>query len=192
MIKDALVFLRDYLNREIRLTYGIDEDKVVVGSLIDPDGSLAAEMTNRMVLSLVCLEQEAASGDSGKYISSSAGGFERKSPPIHLNLFVLMSANYHSSNYLEALKMLSSSIAIFQGSSVFDRSSHPEMEKSLNRLALEIVNMPLKDYSNIWNGIGAKYVPSIMYKIRLVTIEKDKIVGIIPEITGLDTKTKND
>jgi hypothetical protein len=126
------------------------------------------EMENKLVLSLVCLEQERTIRNSNDNMHTSTGDFEKKTPSIYLNLFILMSANYDAGNYLEALKMLSSSIEILHESSSFDRSNHPGMAGSLNRIFLEVYNMHVKDYSKMWNGIGAKSVPSILYKVRLL------------------------
>lgn len=42
MIDHTFHFLTEYLNTEFKLLYGIDEDKVVMGNLVDPDGNTAA------------------------------------------------------------------------------------------------------------------------------------------------------
>ncbi len=193
MIDQALLFLSSFLNKEIRLSFGIDEDKVILSSLNDLGGTLSAATNNRLILSLINLEHITSLSNQGGRSGLSAGGFEKKSPPVNMNLYILLAANYDTSGYMEGLKMLSSSIGIFQATNVFERSGNPQMDASLDKLSLEIVNVPLKELSSLWSGVGTKYMPSILYKVRLVTIEKNKIDGIIPEITGLGTSaTKNE
>ncbi len=188
MIEQAMFFLSEFLNIELKTTFGIDEDKVIVSGLADPDGSISQSVNNKVVMSLVNLEHIANSGEQGGAISLGKGGFAKKGAPIRMNMYVLVSANYDSSNYMEALKMLSSVIGIFQATSFFERKSNPNMHATLDKLSLEIVNVPLKEMSGIWSGVGSKYVPSVLYKVRSVTIDRSRLDGIIPEIAGLVSK----
>lgn len=190
MISKALTFIADFLNHEIKMRRNIDEDRVVAGSLINPDGTVTENIENKIILSVINLEHETSVYSSGNYISDGNNSFGKVSPPVHLNLYLLVSANYDSGNYLEALKMLSTVIAVFQSNTYFTQQKNPTMESPLEKLTLEIFNLPINELSHIWSGIGAKYVPSIVYKVRMISIKEDLITKEITGISGAHSSPK--
>lgn len=84
--------------------------------------------------------------------------------------------------------MLNSVIATFQVTNVFPKVEFPNMHPTIEKISLEIVNLPLHEQIGVWNNIGARLVPSILYKLRLVSIDMERIDGILPEIGGLASK----
>lgn len=185
MISKALTFVSDFLNKEIKMTYGIDEDRVIVSSLINPDGTVTENIENKIIISVINLEHETTVKSLGNYAQGD-NKFGKKSPPVYLNLYLLVSANYDSGNYLEALKMLSTVIGVFQANTFFTQQKNPEMQSPLEKLTFEIFNLPINELSHIWSGIGAKYVPSIVYKMRMITIEENLIQKEVPGVSGLN------
>lgn len=190
MISKALTFISDFLNHEIKLTHGIDENRVVISSLINPDGTLTENVENKIVISVINLEQETAVKTVGNYINGDNNTFGKVSPPIYLNLYLLVSANYDSGNYVEALKMLSTVIGVFQSNSYFTKQLHPDLKRPLEKLTLEIFNLPINELSHIWSGIGAKYVPSIVYKLRMISISEDLVTKEVPGLSGIQNNPK--
>ena len=190
MISKTLAFLSDLLNREIKMSYGFDRDRVVVSSLVNPDGMVSENIENKVVISVINIEHETTVKSMGNYITGGENKFGKTAPPVYLNLYLLISANFNSGNYLEALKMLSTVISIFQANTYFTKQNNPEMQNPLEKLTIEIFNLPLNELSHIWNGIGAKYVPSILYKVRMISIKEDKIKKEVPGISGLDNNPK--
>lgn len=186
MIDKALSFVSDFLNREIKINYGIDDDRVVVSSLINPDGSITENIENKIVLSIINLEHETTVNTGGAYAAGGGNDFGKKQPPIYLNLYLLVAANYDSGNYMEALKMLSTAIGVFQTNTYFTKQKNPEMQAPVEKLTFEIFNLPINELSHIWSGIGAKYVPSILYKVRMIAISEGLITKSIPGVAGLD------
>lgn len=185
MISKALTFVSDFLNHEIKMSYGIDEDRVVVSSLINPDGTVTENIENKVIISVINLEHETTVNSRGNYVGGGDNNFGKVSPPVYLNLYLLVSANYDSGNYVEALKMLSTVIGIFQSNTYFTQQKNPEMQSPVEKLTFEIFNLPINELSHIWSGIGAKYVPSIVYKVRMITIREDLITKEVPGISGL-------
>lgn len=182
MIAKALTFITDFLNHQIKMSYGIDENRVVVSSLINPDGTIAENIENKIVISVINLEHETTVKSLNNYVTGDSNNYGKVSPPVYLNLYLLVSANYDSGNYVEALKMISRVISIFQENTYFNQQKNPEMQSPLEKLTFEIFNLPINELSHIWSGIGAKYVPSIIYKVRMITIQE----GIVSkEVSGL-------
>lgn len=187
MIDKALIFITGFLNRNLKMTYGLTDDIVVSGSLINLDGSVTDNIENKVVLSIINLEHEKTVKHGGGYIPDNQGRFSKVNPPVYLNLFLLISANYNSQNYLEAVKMLSSVIGFFQATTVFTSASHPDLDASIDRLTFEIYNIPIQELSHVWSGIGAKYVPSMIYKVRMVGIQKGQVQREVSAVSGLGT-----
>ena len=189
MIAKTLTFITDIFNQEIKMTYGTIDDRVVASSLINPDGSITENIENKIVVSIINIERE-TSMKMNSYFNDGDKNYGRVAPPIYLNLYLLISANYTSSNYLEATKMLSTILGVLQANSFYTRQEHPTMQEPLDKLTLEIFNVPINELSHIWSGVGAKYVPSIICKVRMMTIQKNIIKKEIPGITGLGDQAK--
>ncbi|PKA83074.1 uncharacterized protein DUF4255 [Ulvibacter sp. MAR_2010_11] len=187
MISKALAFLTNFLNQELRLNSGVDEDLVIAGSLINPDGSIAENVENKIVVSVLNIEHETFMKSPSAHKTDGGNPLGKLTPPINLNLYLMVSTNFNS--YLNGLKILSSVLTSLQANPYFTKQEHPTMQQPLTKLSLEIYNMPFTELIHIWSGIGAKYVPSIVYKMRMMTIQEEKIKKEIPAITGLGNKT---
>lgn len=185
MIDKALEFITTYINKELTLIFGLTDEKVVAGNLINLDGTLTDNIENKVVISLINIENETFAKNPGTYIQKGENQYSKIDPPVYLNLYLLFAANYTSTNYLESLKMLSASIAALQANSSFERSDFPDMDPSIDRLTMEIHNVPINELSHIWSGIGAKYVPSIIYKMRMLTIQRNQVQATVKGINQL-------
>ncbi len=190
MLDKVLLFISDLLNKELKMTFGLADDIVTVSSLINLDGSISKNIENKVILSVINLEQEKTVKNREEYVSSGSSSFNRVNPSVHLNLYLLISSNYNSENYIEALKMLSTVIGVFQASRVFKPETHPELDPSIKRLTFEIYNVPVQELSHVWSGIGAKYVPSMVYKIRMVTIQKGQAREQVAGVGSLNTNAQ--
>lgn len=187
MIDSAINFITQFVNTKIRSIFDLNEDKVVASSLINPDGSVTDYIENKIIISLINIEHETYAKSPGTYVPIGNNQYGKIEQPVYLNLYLLFSANYTAKNYLEALKMLSAAIAILQSNQSFDITNNPDLDLSIRRLTLEIHNVPINELSHIWSGIGAKYVPSIIYKVRMIAIQQNLIKSTAAAITELDT-----
>lgn len=190
MIAKTLTFITELLNQELKMSFGFNDNRVVASSLVNPDGSIPSNAENKIVISVVNLEHETAMKSMGNYMTDGGNSFAKMAPPVHINLYLLISANYDSSNYIEANKVLSAIIGVFQANPYFNRQTNPEMQTPLEKLTMEIFNLPINELSHIWSGIGAKYVPSIIYKVRMLTIQEELIKKEVPSIGGLSGNAK--
>jgi len=94
-----------------------------------------------------------------------------------------MTANFTGNSYPEALKFLSSTISFFQKNYVIDHQTAPEMDSRIEKLILDIENLSIQDLSNLWGALGGKYLPSIMYRVRMVAFDAEDITGRIPLVS---------
>jgi len=186
MLDRTLSFLLDQLNSYLGTRYPSNEPHAVLASLANLDGSVPTNIDNKVVLSLVNLEREAAAAATGPQLRPENGGFARLSPALNLNLYLLVSASF-GANYQEALKLLSAVLGFFQGKPVFTSQNATGFPTGLDKLTMEIVNLDIQSLNHLWGNIGGKYLPSVLYKARMFTLQEGWVLEQVPGITGTDT-----
>lgn len=181
MINVAVQLLATQLNQYLRRTYNLGEDVVVVSNLLEIDGTVAVNVNNKLVVFLVNIEKDSV---PFRQISAHEAGERgvQSSVPLYFNLHLMMAANFTGNNYPEALKFLSSTIIFFQKNHVINHQTAPEMDDRIEKLILDIENLSIQDLSNLWGSLGGKYLPSILYKVRMVAFDNEDIVGRIPVV----------
>lgn len=187
MIDRALEHLASHLNNHLRRNFRVAEDVVVVSSLQDAGGTPAVAAANKIVLFLSSIEHDTLAHRAPG--SHGAPGIGRlvEVAPVYLNLLVMCAANFGGSQYPQALKYLASAIAFFQANAVFDHQNTPDMDPRLERLVLNIENLSSQDMHSLWNIHGGRYLPSTLFRLRLITLDGDllarePVVGR-PEVT---------
>lgn len=175
MIDVAISHVAAQLNQSLRSRFGVAEDLVAISSLLEQDGSVVPEVTNKVVAFLVNVERETLPYRVGGH--SGPGRSVVTNAPVYLNLLVMFAANFGGRNYAEALKFLSATIGFFQARPAFDPQSSPGLDPRIDKLTLEIENLNTADLSNLWGILGGKYLPSILYRMRMVTIDEGRVTG---------------
>lgn len=182
MINAAVSHLAVQLNQFLKQTYALSEDIVLMSGLVDAEGHAAPNTNNKLVVFLTNLEKDTV---PYRQQSSGAAGALRtviSSTPLYLNLYVMIAANFSGANYAEALKLISGAIAYFQRFPVFDHQLTPELDPRIAKLVLDIENLKLHELSNIWTLLGGKYLPSVLYKVRMVAFDTDDVVARVPNL----------
>jgi len=137
-------------------------------------------------VSLVNIEEDRISKTPQNYVRNG-NDIIYKNPKLYLNLYLLFSANLTS--YLESLKRLSYIIQFFQYKNVFNSVNSPDIPPGINELVLDLITLSYQDLNNLWGIMGSKYLPSAMYKVRLINIDENfnmGISGIIKEVVVND------
>lgn len=176
MIDSALIFIKNIFNQHLINSFQLDNDAVILNNLTDPDGNVAKENQNKIVLTLINLQHETAKQYYGgqKRVSDAFNGYVQ--PDVHFNLDLLITA--HFDNYDEALKFLTAIISYIHANCSLNRKNHPTLPEGITALNFEIENSPYEKTHNLWSALGIKYQPSIIYKIRHVTVSSDQIQSI--------------
>jgi hypothetical protein len=183
MISAAIGHLAFQLNQQFKNNFQLVEDVAVVSNLVELDGSVAPAANNKLVLTLVNIEKDTLPFRPN---TGSRGRDERllqNSAPLFVNLYLMLSANFGAGNYAEALKYISHAIAFFQQRPMFDQLNSPGLDERIERLALDIENLPIAELNNLWSLLGGRYLPSMFYKVRMVTIDAKALTGQLPVIT---------
>ena len=181
MIDIVLQTVAKELNEFFKLKFGIIDERVVISNIINQDGSIAVKEENKIILSLVLIQEEKL----GAYKTSvpiSPGGVK----PIAINLFLLFSASFNEKLNIDALKFISGVIAFFQSKPLFIEQNTSGLESGMEKLSFEIFNLSIQEQSNLWSTIGGKYLPSILYRVRVIKVDEGSLMPTSTEISGLD------
>jgi hypothetical protein len=185
MISKALQFTCDVLDQFLRNRFGLDESNVLMNNLIEANGSIPQINQNKIVLSLINVEQETLKKFYGRTKMLAGGNFADVNPSERFNLDLLISSNFD--DYTETLRFLDAVILFFQVHSYLDANTSSIIPAGLSRLEFDIEKINYVQMQGLWTAMGAKYLPSVVYKMRLVTFqgnEADQIMPVISQISN--------
>jgi hypothetical protein len=182
MIYKSLQFTNKLLGQFLKNRFKLDEEKTVLNNLVDPDGSIPRMNQNKVVLSLINIEKET---NQPFYIQNKKlenGNYSNFNPVERYNLDILISSNFD--DYIESLKFLDAVIYFFQINNYLDASSSSSIPEGLTKLEFEYEKNSYHQMHSLWTAMGAKYQPSVIYKMKLVKVQANETVEIIPAITN--------
>ena len=146
------------------------ENNLVWSNIIDQDGTVAAP-ANSIAITLVKIEKESVVNKSNTIYKDNKYGFP--TPSLNINLFLQFAA--YNNDYGEALKQLGYILSYFQSYPVLTKQNAKHFtEPGIDKLIFEIVNYSHQELSNLWSQLGAKYIPSVVYKMRMIIIDESK------------------
>ena len=184
MIHQVLPAVVNEMRAYLESKFGLAEDQVVLGNIVNQDGSLAVD-GNKLVVSLINI---ARAGTKGSL--KSIGGNDH--PPVYVNLYVVFAAvfnqsNINSADYLESLKMISGVVSFFQGRNSFDQHDTSDFPADAVKVYVEMENIEFRELVNLWSLSGAKYVPSVVYRLRSLNMEEDLVTDELPPVGGVNS-----
>ena len=148
-----------------------------VTKVLEPDaaGSRSDALAAPGILTLVNLEEERIAKSPNNFVRVN-DKVEYRNPKILLNLYCLFSVNH--SSYDTALQYLSLIIQFFQYRNFIDHKNTPPdnglaLDHKVDKLIFDMVSMNSEQVNHLWATLGGKYLPSVLYKVRMVTIEDD-------------------
>ncbi len=199
MIHSTLKLLTRSINDYLKIKNNLDEEKVFLthvsgeAGIAIPDKSLG--------LSLVNIEEEKVFKEQNATFINADGTVEYRNPELKLNLYILISANFQNQSqtdptddYYEGLKQLSYVISFFQAKNVFTKDNTPVMaaeDPNIKKIILELYSSSFEQMYNFWSVLGTKYLPSVLYKVRMITIQEDELISDALPIEEIDLLAKN-
>ncbi len=189
MIAQSVGHIASRLNQHLRRTYDLGEEIVVVSNLMDLDGVPAPDVENRMVVFVANLQRDTFPHRTGTDAAPAATRVAQVNAPIYLNLFVMLAANFAGGNYAEALKFLTTAVEFFQLHPVFDHSNSPDLDPEIERLVVEMQNLDIDELSNLWTVLTGRYVPSVLYRVRMIAIGPSTAVQAEPHAVDAPRST---
>ena len=183
MIDQVLTFLNTHLDNYLRLKLDPSNSNsfIQVANIAwndnDTSGSTGTNNPANAFITLVNIEEDRISKSPENYVRQGSETIY-KNPKIYLNLYVLFAVNL--SSYTESLKRLSFIIQFFQYQNVFTPLSSPDLPVGVEKLIMDLNTLSFQDMNNLWGILGSKYLPSVMYKMRMISISEEFAQGNAP------------
>lgn len=174
MINLITTKLTGLLNEYLNAFYDLPEEMVEAGI----PGASAEEAPNKILVTLFNIEQESTLRNGNAYHSLPSGDFSRSAPPWYMNLYFVVAAVFAAERYAEALKALSKAIAFLQ-------SNTSLVLENGHTVSIEPVTFNIQELTNLWSILGGKYYPSMIIKVRMVTIDGNEIKHTAGKISHL-------
>lgn len=188
MIDNALKIIANEVNKYVLRKLDPDRDpsstkRITTGNIArlqetESTGSRTESAAVPGILTLVNIEEERTLKASANFVRSNDKTAYRN-PGIQLNLYCLFAVNH--SSYDTSLQYLSLIIQFFQFRNVIDHKNTPPdnglmLDEKIDKLIFDMVTMNAEQVNHLWAILGGKYLPSVLYKARMVTIEDDTIL----------------
>jgi hypothetical protein len=188
MIYDVMNFLRQRLEAALSEGRTPAEPLMVLSNpWSNNDSNKGSSFLNAM--SLINVEEERIfKTQVPAVVRKENGQYYRKEPDLKLNLYVLISA-YHK-NYEDGLKFLSRVVTFFQANNVFQNqpggpARKEDLPEGIDKIIAELYTAGFEQQNQIWASLSTGYVPSVIFKIRMIIIDSapaDQRVNPVTEI----------
>jgi Pvc16 N-terminal domain len=204
MINEALTFLVAQLNEYFISKMGasamLGGGGFVVQKRIVKNNGDEVVGENKIVCQLVNVEEERVGKAQLPVAPPSGSSFPVRNPEIRVNLSVLFTAISPATTdalgddeieYVTSIKMLAYVIQFFQYRHVFTTENSPSLPASVGNILVELYPISLENQNYLWASLGAKYRPSVVYKVRLITIFEDTFSEVVGVPRTLNSNTNN-
>jgi hypothetical protein len=195
MIDKVLEFIKTQINSylQVKLDDQSNSDFIELENIAWNDAALASTAGNNNTqsnafMTLVNIEEDRLSEHQKNYRRNGATVII-ENPKVHLNLYILFAVNLQ--HYDESLKRLALIIQFFQYRNVFTALNSPDLPAGVERLICDMVTLSFQDLNNLWGILGSKYLPSVMYKVRLIKISEEFQEGTAPLVQEIIVTDKS-
>jgi hypothetical protein len=181
MIYTAMKFLSGVMNDFIALKdplaiAGGTSGMVALTNIVDQENKLVLT-GNRIYMTLVNTEEETVGKSQLPYLRNPDDSLNIVNPDVKLNLYLMFSAHGDVTGDLSAyeasLKLLNEVVLFFQFRNVFKANDHAMLYNGgLDRLIVDPVSLTFEQLNHLWATMGAKYLPSLLYKCRMLTFRE--------------------
>ena len=158
MIEQALVFTKNILDQYLQNKYGIADSIVLINHVINSGGSIPQQNQNKVVISLINIEQETNQPFYNRKNQLPNGNYVNSTPDDRFNLDLLITAMFD--DYKETLKFLNASIMFFQAHQSVNSNSHTNLPEGINKLSFILEQLK---YSEM-HSCGHLWVLSIHHR----------------------------
>lgn len=183
-LRNTLTLVRQKLDEFLGNAVASNEDWVVLSNLVDPAGEPYDGARNRVVMFLANIQNDSTISTHNRTAPIGNDQHAVVSPPIYVVLHVLLIANFYDKNYAEGLEMISRTISFFQQNPSFTSATLPDLDPEIEKLSFKMVSLDMTDLNYVMGLVGAKYLPTVCYKVRLLPFRGEAIQGQTPAARG--------
>lgn len=188
MLDLALKFLVKELNVFLKSRTGSDEVFAELSRLVGDDGKWSIG-ENRIGFSLASIEEERTLKAQRPEQVLIDGQQVLLEPTLRLNLHFLVAARFQQ--YEQALHFLGHVLTFFQAHPQFQIDRYPSLDPRIRKLTLELLNLNYEQLNQLWAFLGAKYLPSAVYRLRLVALQDQEPAGLRPPVSAMSAKIEH-
>lgn len=183
MLDVAFKFLAAEVNAHLLKRTGSALGKVQLTNLVNDKGEWVLAEGN-VGMTLLAVEEERVLREQLPERAFRPGGEVLLQPPLKLNPLVLFAARYK--DYDQSLHFLSHVLTFFQANPAFSADSHPGLDPRILKLAVEMLSYGPEQLNQTWAYLGSKYLPSVIYRLRMLVLQDDEPADFGRPITRID------
>lgn len=187
MIHKVLKVLKEELEEALNEPDPQDPNPETVAVVIDHIGKEdndATAISNKVVITLLNVEEELTLKNRPRYepLQNQEDRYEKKNRSAYLNLYVMVAANRNT--YEKSLANISKVIEALQTNKVLSK------EEDNLKFKVQLHPLPFDQLSYAWGLLGGKVMPSALYKISIIKIQKSGDPVGVEVITDIDIKSE--
>lgn len=174
MIHTTISILRDKLNQY--MTTKIESDRVMVNYISSEGSNQGVFPVNTVTPFLINVSEDRKFRNADQHTGIVNNGIRTMfNPEIRIELLVLFVSNF--TDYDQALRSLSYVIKYFQANRIFTPENAPQLqEEQIEKLIIELISIPLEEQNQVWHSLNTSYLPSVLYKIRLLSFNDEESI----------------
>jgi hypothetical protein len=184
MLDTALGFFKDELNTYLLTQVGTATARVETSKIVGEDGKYAMS-EGSIGATIINIEEERVFKAQLPEHLYTNGQHLVLEPELKLNLHIMFAA--HFKQYDQALKYLSYLLTYFQSRPLFTSATYPNLDARIQRLAVELQSPSYEQLNQMWGFIGGKQLPSVIYKVRMVSLQDITPQAVQPPIREINT-----
>lgn len=194
MIYEALQIISEQLDNYLSAEGLSNLVKLENIALIETTAENSDKVNGKLVLTLINIDEEKTLKNLPNFTVINKQSTEYRNPPIHLNLYLLISANCNT--YVNSLRSISKTIEFFQGKSTFTSENTTYTTKedfdtlSSFKLIVNLYTPSFEELNHIWGTLGGRQLPSVIYQIQMVEIDRKVLTATGPVILEVKDKLK--
>jgi Pvc16 N-terminal domain len=185
-ILTTLELIRQKLNEFFKNADPRNEDWVILSNIVDQEGNANEQAKDKVVMFLANIKYETIISTYSATTPAKNNQYALITPTLYIDLFVLFFANFNDKNYPEGLGVISRTISFFQQNPWFTRDNLPGLDSEIDKLTFEMVNLEMTDLNYLMGMIGAKYLPSVFYKVRVIPFRSAAMSGQVSPVHGVE------
>lgn len=158
--------------------------KAEVGKLVDDAGKWVIP-DDHIGVSLIHIEEDRVMKSQLPEAVLTRGRQVILEPALKLNLHILFAAKFQK--YDEGLRALSLVLMYFQSHLTFTPDTYSGLDPRIERLTVELQPLSYDQLNQIWTFVGAKQLPSAVYKVRMVALQDLEPTAVVPPVSEIQT-----
>ena len=169
---------------------------VILTTIVDQENKLLQKSGDFIFMSLINIEEETVGKSQLPYFKTPDDKLNIVNPDIKLNLYIQFAAFSDKTDtdpgaYERSLMLLDQVILFFQYRNVFTASQYNSLlENNIEKLIVEPVSLTFEQLNHLWATLGVKYLPSIIYKCRMLTFRETVVSHEISLVKDLKIDEK--